>query len=184
MRFLVVGPGAMGCLFAARLQVAGNEVTLLDHRENRAANITKQGINVTGVSGTYTAHIPTVTGKVNPGPDFVLICVKSNNTKEAGESVLSCLGPATKIVTLQNGIGNVEILAQIFGNDKVFGGVTAQAATLLEVSRDLVANAIEALDVAKIVRREKLVYPPQQSEGSGASQPLREERAVYDCQDQ
>ena len=132
MNLLVVGPGAMGCLFAARLKIAGNRVMLLDYDKERAKRISEQGVKVEGVSGIYDVHIPILAGDHSFRPDYILICVKSNNTKEAGESAISFAGPGTKIVTLQNGIGNVEILAQIFGNDKVFGGVTAQAATLLE----------------------------------------------------
>jgi len=49
MHFLVVGPGAMGCLFAARLKMAGYEVTLLDYLQERARQINNQGIVVQGV---------------------------------------------------------------------------------------------------------------------------------------
>ena len=131
MNFLIVGPGAMGCLFAARLKIAGNDVAILDHNEKRARKINEHGINVNGVSEEYTVHIPTIAGNVPFTPDFILICVKSINTKEAGESVASFIGPDTTVVTLQNGLGNIETLTEIFGHDRVLGGVTAQGATLL-----------------------------------------------------
>ena len=131
MNLLIVGPGAMGCLFAARLKNAGNDVTLLDHNKKRARKINKQGISVNGVSGKYTVQIPTMAGNVPFSPDFIFICVKSNDTRAAGESVSSCVGADTKIVTLQNGLGNIEILSNIFKDEKVLGGVTAQGATLL-----------------------------------------------------
>ena len=132
MKFLVVGPGAMGCLFAARLKNAGNEVALVDHDRARAQKITKQGIKVTGISGTYSVRIPTVVGVAPFDPDFILICVKSTDTRAAGEGVSGTTGPETMVVTLQNGLGNMEVLAEIFGKEKVLGGVTAQGATLLD----------------------------------------------------
>jgi len=132
MKFLVVGPGAMGCLFAARLKNAGNEVALVDHDKARAQRITEQGVKVTGVSGTYEARIPVVVGTAPFAPDFILICVKSIDTRVAGEGVSESLGPEAMVVTLQNGLGNTEILAEIFGQAKVLGGVTAQGATLLD----------------------------------------------------
>jgi len=135
MNFLVIGPGAMGCLFAARLKTAGHEVVLLDHDEERARRISEQGLIVTGVSGDYKVHIPTIAEPAPFRPDFVLICVKSNNTKEAGNSAFPFAGPRTKVVTLQNGLGNIEILREIFGPGKVLGGVTAQGATLLGEGR-------------------------------------------------
>ena len=135
MNFLIVGPGAMGCLFAARLKLAGNNVALFDYNTERAKRINEQGIIVTGVSGKYSTHVPAITEKISFVPDFVLICVKSNNTEKAGKSVSSYIGGQTKIVTLQNGLGNIEILENVFGRPQVLGGVTAQGATLLEIGQ-------------------------------------------------
>ena len=72
MKFLIVGPGAMGCLFAARLKKAGHDVTLFDHIEKRADLINKQGIKVEGILGEYSVHVPTVTGKIADFPDVAL----------------------------------------------------------------------------------------------------------------
>jgi 2-dehydropantoate 2-reductase len=132
MKFLVVGPGAMGSLFAARLKIAGNEIALVDYDKDRAQKITEQGIKVTGISGTYAVRIPTVVGAAPFAPDFILICVKSTDTRAAGQGASGSMGPETMVVTLQNGLGNMEILAEIFGPGKVLGGVTAQGATLLD----------------------------------------------------
>jgi len=135
MKFLIVGPGAMGCLFAARLKLAGNEVVLLDYDEQRAQRISEQGITVTGVSGNYRVPITAIVADHPFEPDFIMICVKSSNTQEAGERAFSFAGPDTAVATLQNGLGNIEILTAIFGQEKVLGGVTAQGATLLEAGR-------------------------------------------------
>jgi 2-dehydropantoate 2-reductase len=131
MNFLVVGPGAMGCLFAARLKRAGNEVTLFDYREERATFINAHGINVEGVTGEYSVQVPAVTGKIPEDPDVALICVKANQTREAAKGLASWLGPENRVLTLQNGLGNVEILEESFGKERVLGGVTAEGATLL-----------------------------------------------------
>lgn len=131
MRFLVVGPGAMGSLFAACLQKAGFDVTLLDYIEERAKKINAHGIRVEGVTGDYTEKVLTTTGDIPQPPDLVLICVKAYNTREASLNIAPWLKPETGIVTLQNGVGNLEILEEIFGNDRVLGGVTAEGATLL-----------------------------------------------------
>jgi len=131
MKFLVVGPGAMGCLFAARLKRADYNVTLLDYIQERAAKINNQGIMVEGVTGEYTVKVPTLSGELPSPPDLVLICVKSKNTKEAGQAIKPWLIPETVIVSLQNGVGNLEILEEIFGRERVLGGVTAEGSTLL-----------------------------------------------------
>jgi 2-dehydropantoate 2-reductase len=131
MHFLVVGPGAMGSLFAARLKKAGFDVTLLDYIKDRANRINDHGIKVEGVTGDYRVKVPTTTGDISQPPDLVLICVKAYDTREASLNIEPWLKPETGVVTLQNGVGNLEILEEIFGSDRVLGGVTAEGATLL-----------------------------------------------------
>ncbi|MFH1481350.1 MAG: 2-dehydropantoate 2-reductase [Pseudomonadota bacterium] len=135
MKFLVVGPGAMGCLFAVRLKKAGHEVTLLDHRKERADLINHQGVLVEGITGEYREKISTVTEGPLTTPDFVLLCVKAYNTREAGLSMKQWIKGGAVIVTLQNGVGNLEILEEIYGRERVLGGVTAEGATLLGPGR-------------------------------------------------
>ncbi len=135
MNILIVGPGAMGCLFAARLKKNNHNVTLLDYRPERAGFIDKEGIHVEAESGEFGIHVPTITGITSETPDIVLICVKANKTREAAQGLKRRLGPETRILTLQNGFGNLETLEEIFGDEKVLGGVTAEGATLLSPGR-------------------------------------------------
>ena len=131
MNFLVVGPGAMGCLFAARLKKAGHGLSLLDYRPERVDHINANGIRVEGITGEYEVRIPALTGKSTERPDVVLICVKANQTRKAASELVAWLGSEARVLTLQNGLGNLEILEEIFGKDRVLGGVTAEGATLL-----------------------------------------------------
>ena len=131
MNFLVVGPGAMGCLFAARLKKAGYDVVLLDYDKERAQQINRQGIAVEGVTGKYNVKVLALAERLPEAPNFALICVKAYKTKEAAQAIKPWLSRETSVVTLQNGVGNVEILKEIFGSERVYGGVTAEGATLL-----------------------------------------------------
>jgi 2-dehydropantoate 2-reductase len=135
MDFLVVGPGAMGCLFAASLKKAGLEVTLLDYRPGRAAEIGLSGVRVEGVTGEFRARVPVTTGPVDASPGFVLICVKSDRTEAAGRAVKDLVRGDPVVVTLQNGLGHVETLEGIFGRGRVLGGVTSEGATLIDTGR-------------------------------------------------
>jgi 2-dehydropantoate 2-reductase len=131
MNFLIVGPGAMGCLFAARLKKTGNDVTLFDYMEKRAALINRRGIRVEGVTGEYSVRVPTVKGKISRVPEVAVVCVKANQTQQAAKDIEPLLGREALVLTLQNGIGNLEILREVFGEERVLGGVTAEGATLL-----------------------------------------------------
>lgn len=131
MNFLVVGPGAMGCLFAARLKKAGHVVALLDYSPERANHINEYGIRVEGITGEYRVQVPAATERISGDPDAVLICVKANHTRKVAETLAKWLERKTHILTLQNGIGNLEIFQEVLGDHAIFGGVTAQGATTL-----------------------------------------------------
>lgn len=133
MRIVIVGPGAMGCLFAAFLSKTKEPVWLLDKNRERAVKINQQGIIIEGVSGNWQSKVKVT---ANPGEiekcDLIIICVKSYHTKEAIVQLKPLITEDTHILTLQNGIGNIEILAEAAGTDKVIGGVTNQGATLID----------------------------------------------------
>lgn len=131
MKILIIGPGAMGCLFAAFLSKT-QEVILFDKDCKRAEIINGQGIIVEGISGNWQAKIKVTADASNiSGIDLILICVKSYNTKEAINQAKPCIAEQTLVLTLQNGLGNTEVIGEVVGQDKVLGGVTNQGATLL-----------------------------------------------------
>jgi 2-dehydropantoate 2-reductase len=67
--------------------------------------------------------------------DLAIVCVKSYDTKEAITRARPAIGNNTKVITLQNGIGNIEIISEVVGQEKVIGGVTNLGATLLGVGK-------------------------------------------------
>jgi len=131
MEILIIGPGAMGCLFAARMFNAGYKVTLLDHNKKRAEKITRQGIIVQGISGDYTARVPVISEPSGIKPDIIFICVKSGKTSNAAEAIKGIITESTLVATLQNGLGNIEILSEILGDNRVIGGITSEGVTSL-----------------------------------------------------
>jgi 2-dehydropantoate 2-reductase len=136
MKIVIVGPGAMGCLFAAFLSKSKEEIWLLDKDKDRVAKINQNGISLEGISGNWQAQVKaTCDAKEIPEADLVVICVKSYDTKEAIIQARSLVGDNTSVLTLQNGIGNIEIIGEVVGADKVIGGVTNQGATLLDIGR-------------------------------------------------
>ncbi|RLB06808.1 MAG: hypothetical protein DRG27_07050, partial [Deltaproteobacteria bacterium] len=84
MRFLIVGPGAMGLLFASRLKkLTQHEIFLLDYKKERAQYLNKHGIRVEGIKGQFHVYVPVITkDQVDFSPDFILIFVKAYSTKD------------------------------------------------------------------------------------------------------
>lgn len=128
MKVTVIGPGAMGCLFAARLSDGGVHTTLVDHKKDRARRLVKIGITVESDSGTLTAS-PTVTTSIPSKQDLIILLTKTYATQRIE------LPSGTPVLTLQNGLGNVEILCGLVGSASVLAGTTSEASTLLEEGR-------------------------------------------------
>jgi len=131
MKFLIVGPGAVGCLLACLLSRAGQEVELLDYRQDRAERISKRGLKLEGLSGEGHYHIPVSAGAITKEPDVVILCVKAYKTKEACWVLRGLLRKQTVVLTLQNGVGNWEIMEEVLGGHQITAGITSEGATLV-----------------------------------------------------
>ena len=146
MKIVIAGPGPIGLLFASYLSKAKEEIWLLDKDKARADKLNKQGINISGVSGSWAARV-----KVTANPkqiqrcDLLIVCVKSYDTKALTNYVRSIVDQNTALLTLQNGIGNVEIISELLPGKSIFAGVTSQGANLLELGQLLHAGFGETI---------------------------------------
>ena len=131
MKIVCVGPGAMGCLFAASLSKAGHEVSLLDYKQERAEVINNNGIKVESQEGSFSQRVPVDTHLRSAAVDLILICVKASKTAEVAKQLAGAIDKRTLVLSLQNGVGNIETLASILGEQCVLGGVTSEGATVL-----------------------------------------------------
>ena len=133
MKTVIIGPGAMGCLYAFLLTRAGYETWLLDNSEDRAKRIRAQGLKIEGVSGAYQLPFPRISASpdVIGKADLLILFVKAYNTATALESARELVTANTIILTLQNGIGNVESIRDAYPQNPIVAGTTAQGATLL-----------------------------------------------------
>ncbi|MCG6943831.1 MAG: 2-dehydropantoate 2-reductase [Deltaproteobacteria bacterium] len=136
MNITVIGPGAIGCLLAAYLTRAGEEVSLLDYRLKRVTLLQDRGIAVDGERETFhtpikaTAYLTEIRST-----DIFILCVKASDTAVVATTLKDAIPPESHLLTLQNGMGNREKLSESFGSDRVFAGATSHGATLLEVGR-------------------------------------------------
>ena len=128
MKVAVVGPGALGCLFAARLSRSGVKTQLVDHDSKRASRLNKSGITVESREETFTEMVP-VSTSIPSGLDLIVVLTKAYSTRELA------FPDEVPVLTLQNGLGNVETLCTLIGSARVLAGTTAEAATLLEEGR-------------------------------------------------
>jgi 2-dehydropantoate 2-reductase len=130
VRIAIVGAGAMGSIFGARLAQAGDEVLLVDVSTRLVEKINANGVTVTTADGTSTTMIPATTAP-GCGPfDTVLFFVKGYHTQPAADLAASLVGDETAVATLQNGWGNGDVLASRFGAERTVVGVTYNSGTI------------------------------------------------------
>ncbi|MHB0938661.1 MAG: ketopantoate reductase family protein [Armatimonadota bacterium] len=131
LHFAVIGPGALGTLFAARLALAGMPVLLLDYRPERAAALNARPLRLLDASGEHEVPVPvTADARRLQEVDAALILVKAYQTETVAAALAKYLSPDAVAVSLQNGLGNVEALSAHLGSARVIGGMTSQGALL------------------------------------------------------
>jgi len=133
MKITIIGPGAIGGLLGGFLARSKEEVHLLDFNEKRTQALKKGGIKIEGISGSHRFNLDITTSPKEIGiSDLVISCVKSYDTEDAIKHVKPLVGEDTQVLTLQNGVGNVQILEEVLGDERVIGGVTNHGANVVE----------------------------------------------------
>jgi 2-dehydropantoate 2-reductase len=123
MRVAVVGAGGVGGYFGAKLARAGESVVVLARGAHLEA-IRRDGLRVrSALEGEFTAKVEAVDSFAGQPPaDMALFCVKSFDTRRAAEALRPALGPATGVVSLQNGVDNEEAIDEVLGAGRALGG--------------------------------------------------------------
>jgi 2-dehydropantoate 2-reductase len=136
MKIAVVGAGAMGSLFGAMLAEAGQEVWLYDVWAEHVQAINQNGLQIEREGKTRMVRPNSATDPAQIGPaELVIIFVKSTQTKAAAETARTLAGTGGTIMTLQNGMGNADIIADYIEADRVLAGTTSHGATMLGAGR-------------------------------------------------
>ena len=132
MNIAVVGAGAMGSLFGALLAEAGNDVWLYDVWLEHVQTINQDGLRIEREGNTRTVKIKATDDSRQIGQaGLVIIFVKSFRTNLAAETALNLIGSDGCVMTLQNGMGNADVIAEIIEPERIFAGTTSHGATLL-----------------------------------------------------
>ncbi|MCL4235351.1 MAG: 2-dehydropantoate 2-reductase [Deltaproteobacteria bacterium] len=135
-RIAIVGAGAFGTLLAARMHESGAPVTLLTRKAEDAGAIARDGVTVIDAGGERVVRVPCGSrSDALAGFSAMIFCVKSYDTRSAAEMHRLRLAAGGFVLTLQNGAGNVEALADVFGRANVLAGVSTEAALLESVGR-------------------------------------------------
>jgi 2-dehydropantoate 2-reductase len=136
MKIAVVGAGAMGSLTGGLLREAGADVHLHSVNREHIEKIRLNGLVIEGIGGQRTINVNATMNIEEIGiADLIIMFVKSYDTETAADSARKIAGADTFVLTLQNGIGNIEVLYRFFSKDKILAGTTDAAATIVAPGR-------------------------------------------------
>ncbi|MBN1491894.1 MAG: 2-dehydropantoate 2-reductase [Phycisphaerae bacterium] len=122
MRIAVIGSGAVGCLYGARLGRAGHDVHFLMRRDLDA--VRRHGLMIHSCDGDFHLPAKAYARSEDIGPvDLVICALKTTNLDVAEALIRPCMGPTTNLLALMNGLGVEERFAEWFGAANIFGGL-------------------------------------------------------------
>lgn len=122
-KIAIVGAGAVGSYYGARLAQAGHDVTFLLRSDYDY--VSENGLNVESIHGNFLLQPVQCTQRSQDigAVDLVIVAWKTTANHYAEEIIRPLLGKDTTILTLQNGLGNCEHLAGLFGKERIVGGL-------------------------------------------------------------
>ena len=133
MKIVIIGAGAMGSIYGGFLAEAGNEVYFLDVFKEHVDTINKDGLWIEGTSGDR--YIKNIKATSNPDEvgvvDLAIVFVKSTITDLAIQQNKAVIGEDTTVLTLQNGLGNIEKLKTVVNEHQIIAGTTAHGSNML-----------------------------------------------------
>ncbi|MGQ0548365.1 MAG: ketopantoate reductase family protein [Armatimonadota bacterium] len=131
LNITVMGAGGLGGYFGGLLAQAGHRITFVARGAHLEALRRQGGMHLRTVHGELfgTAHA-TSDPSDGPMPDLIFFSVKSFDTQQAAESLGRAVGSETAILSVQNGVENEEILARMYGSERILGGNVYLLATI------------------------------------------------------
>lgn len=158
MKICVLGAGALGCAIGAALGEGGSEVWLVNRSNDHVAALQRDGLTLVTPQGERRIAVHAATTCAEVGVvDLVIVLVKSFHTRDAIAGAAPLIGARTVVLSLQNGLGHEDVLAEFVGRERVLAGKTYVGGVLLAPGRIIAGTAgkqtiIGELDGAKSER--------------------------------
>lgn len=128
MKTIVIGAGAMGSLFGGKLAMAGYDVTMVAVSSATIDTINRDGIILDDEAGRHVIPVRAKRAEeIQQEADLIILFTKTLSSRTALESAEHFIGETPHILTLQNGLGNIELISEFINTDRILAGVTNYA---------------------------------------------------------
>lgn len=145
MKIAVVGCGAMGSVYAALLADAGNDVLAVDPWADHVAAINDRGLRVEGTSGDRIVRLRAVTAAPAEAMDLVIVAAKATGITAAAAEARRLTGADTVVLTIQNGLGSADIVAEAVGPDRLAVGIAGGFGAAMKAPGHAFHNGMEVV---------------------------------------
>jgi 2-dehydropantoate 2-reductase len=125
MKIAIVGCGAMGSVYAALFAAAGEKVLAVDPWAAHIEAITQNGLRVEGASGDRTVRLRAERSAPQEEMDLVILACKAAQVRAGAREASRLLGPRTVVLTIQNGLGSADTVAEAVGAERLAVGIAA-----------------------------------------------------------
>jgi 2-dehydropantoate 2-reductase len=125
MKVAILGAGAMGSWFGGKLALGGHDVSLLTTNEAHREAVDAHGLTLKSGDQSWCVRLPIMDpSDYAETPDAVLLFTKSFQSDEALSAIADSFGETTQVLSLQNGLGNAEVIARYLPLERIMVGVT------------------------------------------------------------
>jgi 2-dehydropantoate 2-reductase len=125
LKVAIVGCGAMGSVYAGLFASGDNEVLVVDAWREHVEAMRRDGLRVEGASGDRRVQVRAFDKAPAEPVDLVILATKAAQTAQAAEDARALLGPDTVVLTIQNGLGSADVVAEKVGADRLLVGIAA-----------------------------------------------------------
>ena len=163
MKIAIIGCGAMGSVYAALLADSGNDVWAIDTWEEHISAIKSNGLRVEGASGDRTVLMNATTNASDAGEcDLIIVATKASGVAAAAVTAKSIAGPNSIILTIQNGLGAAERIAESIDTNQVMIGVVGGFGASMKAPGHAHHNGMQLVRIGEMIggvsdRLEKVV---------------------------
>jgi 2-dehydropantoate 2-reductase len=151
MKIGIVGSGAMGSVYGALLAAAGNELWLFDQWCEHVDAMRAHGLRCSGASGDRTVPVNATTDAAEAGPcELAIVATKVMDIEAGVGAAKAMIGPETLVLTIQNGLGNVERIQRVLSPENLLFGIAGGFGAEMVGPGHVHHNGMEAVNLAEL----------------------------------